>query len=149
MGSGSEVLICGMNAVEHVEQAVAALAQGPLDAEGRAAALHEAPELGQYVCRQCGGCSADLMHLFRLEGYVDRQMIDYLPHDPANYALRLRLSRWFDLGGIARERFAAAGWDADALLAEARLVTCPYSIDVERKTRLALGKLREEKINLL
>ena len=89
------------------------------------------------------------MQLFRLEGYVDRQMIDYLPHDPANYALRLRLSRWFDLASIARERFAAAGWDGDALLAEARTVDCPYSIDVERKTRFAMGKLREEKINLL
>ena len=89
------------------------------------------------------------MHLFRLEGYVDRQMIDYLPHDPANYALRLRLSRWFDLAGIARERFAAAGWDVDALLTEVKSVDCPYSIDVERKAHFALGKLREEKINLL
>lgn len=149
LGSGSEMLICGMNAVEHVEQAVAALAKGPLDAERRAAALRDAPELGRYVCRQCGECSADLMHLFRLEGYVDRQMIDYLPHDPANYALRLRLSRWFDLAGIARERFAASGWDADALLAEAKSVGCPYDIDVARKMRFALGKLREEKISLL
>jgi aryl-alcohol dehydrogenase-like predicted oxidoreductase len=148
-GSGSEMLICGMNAVEHVEQAVAALAKGPLNADERAAALRDAPELGRYVCRQCGGCSADLMHLFRLEGYVDRQMIDYLPHDPANYALRLRLSRWFDLAGIARERFAAARWGADALLAEAEPVACPYNIDVARKVRFALGKLREEKVNLL
>lgn len=149
LGSGSDVLICGTNAVEHVQQAVAAIAKGPLNAEERAAALRDAPELGRYVCRQCGSCSADLMALFRLEGYVDRQMIDYLPHDPANYALRLRLAGWFDLADIARERFAAAGWDADALVAEAEGVACPYDIDVARKAQFALGKLRQEKVNLL
>ncbi len=149
LGSGSDILICGMNAVEHVQQAVAAIAKGPLNAEERAAALRDAPELGRYVCRQCGGCSADLMALFRLEGYVDRQMIDYLPHDPANYALRLRLAGWFDLADIARERFAATGWDADALVAEAEGVACPYDIDVARKAQFALGKLRQGKVNLL
>ncbi len=149
LGSGSEVLICGMNSVDHVKQALAALAKGPLDAEERAAVLRDAPALGTYVCRQCGGCSADLMHVFRLEGYVDRQMVDYLPHDPANYALRLRLSGWFDLVGIARGRFAEAGWAVDELLAEAETVTCPYGIDVARKARLAIGKLRQEKINTI
>jgi hypothetical protein len=144
LGSGSEVLICGMNSVAHVNEAAAALAQGAADDEERAAILRDAPELGAYVCRQCGVCSEDLMALFRLEGYVDRQMIDYLPHDPANYALRRRLAGWFDLGGIARERFLAAGWDQDGLLAEAGTVDCPYGIDVRRKAKLALGKLREE-----
>ncbi|MGC9350096.1 MAG: aldo/keto reductase [Anaerolineae bacterium] len=149
LGSGSEVLICGMNSVTHVYEAAAALAKGPADEEERAAILRNAPELGNYVCRQCGVCSESLMSLFRLEGYVDRQMIDYLPHDPANYALRRRLSGWFDLAGIARERFLAAGWDQDALMDEAEGITCPYDIDVARKATLALAKLRGEELNYL
>ena len=149
LGSGSDVLVCGMNSVDHVHQAAEALAQGPATPAERAAILRDAPELGRYVCRQCGGCSADLMALFRLEGYVDRQMIDYLPHDPADYALRVRLAGWFDFARVARERFVQAAWDTDALLGEASGVQCPYGIDVARKTRLALAKLREETVSRL
>ena len=89
------------------------------------------------------------MKLFRLEGYVDRQMVDYLAHDPADYALRLRLAGWFSLADIARQRFSEEGWRPDALLKEAETVDCPYKIDVPRKTRLAMAKLRGEKPNLL
>ncbi len=149
LGSGSEVLVCGMNRVEHVKEAAQALAKGPLNAEERATALHEAPELGNYVCRQCGVCPEELMALFRLEGYVDRQMIDYLPHDPADYALRLRLAGWFDLADIARERFVAAGWDPSALQGKAATISCPYGIDVARKAKFALAKLQDEKLNVL
>ncbi len=147
LGSGSDVLICGMNAVEHVYEAAAAIAKGPADADERHAILRDAPELGTYVCRQCGGCSEALRTLFRLEGYVDRQMIDFLPHDPADYALRLRLAHWFDLTGVAQRRFAEAGWDEASLMAEARGVGCPYGIDVARKAKFALAKLRAEQLN--
>jgi uncharacterized protein len=149
LGSGAEVLICGMNTVDHVYEAAAALAKGPANEAERAAILKDAPELGAYVCRQCGGCSQALMDLFRLEGHVDRQMIDYLPHDPANYALRLRLAHWFDLTEIARQRYAEAGWDDQALQAEADGVSCSYGINVGRKARFALAKLKDEPLNLL
>ena len=149
LGSGSEVLICGTNSPAHVYQVAAAIAKGPASPEERQAILRDAPELGRYVCRQCGVCSAGLMRLFRLEGCVDRQMIDYLPHDPADYALRVRLSGWFEWAEVARQRFAEAGWNADALLAEAASVTCPYGIDVPRKARLALSKLRGEQTDTL
>ena len=149
LGSGSEILICGMNSVEHVQQAAEALSKGPASSDEREQILCRAPELGQYVCRQCGKCSSDLMALFRLEGYIDRQMIDFLPHDPANYALRLRLSGWFNLGEIARDRFEKSGWKAGVLLDDASLVECPYEINVVRKTKLVLAKLRNEKLNTL
>lgn len=149
LGSGSEVLICGMNTVDHVYAAAAALAKGPADVAERAAILKDAPELGNYVCRQCGGCSQRLMDLFRLEGHVDRQMIDYLPHDPADYALRLRLAHWFDFADVARERYAQAGWVDQQLQGEADGVSCPYGIDVGRKARFALAKLKGEPLNLL
>jgi uncharacterized protein len=148
-GSGSEVLVCGMNRVEHVYEAAAALAKDPADVEERQAILRDAPELGSYVCRQCGGCSPDLMALFRLEGFVDRQMIDYLPHDPADYALRLRLAHWFDLTETARRKYAEADWDDADLMGEAEGVKCPYGIDVARKATFTLAKLRGDKLNVL
>ncbi len=148
LGSGSEVLICGTNSPEHVYQVAEAICQGPANQAERQAILRDAVELGQYVCRQCGDCSADLMKLFRLEGYVDRQMIDYLAHDPADYALRLRLSGWFELAGVARQQFAEVNWDVDALFAEAEKVNCPYDIDVARKARLTVGKLREQNVDM-
>jgi hypothetical protein len=149
LGSGSEVLICGTNRPEHVYQAAEAICKGPASAEEREAILRNAPELGQYVCRQCGQCSEELMAVFRLEGYIDRQMIDYLPHDPADYALRVRLAGWFNWAEETRQWFAEAGLDTKALLTEAQTVTCPYGIDVARKARFALGKLQDTKINEL
>jgi hypothetical protein len=138
-----------MNSVDHVKQAAQALAKGPASAKERKKILEIAPELGQYVCRQCGVCSPDLMEIFRLEGYIDRQMIDYLPHNPAEYALRVRLSGWFTMGDIARERFSQTAYDLEALSSEAGAVDCPFQIDVARKTKLAIAKLRGEKVNTI
>ena len=149
LGSGSDVLVCGMNSPAHVYEAAEAVCEGPASEAERDEILHNAPELGDYVCRQCGECSDALMELFRLEGYVDRQMIDYLEHDPANYALRLRLSGWFDLVETARNVFKEKHWDQAALLDEATTVSCPYKIQVHRKTRIALAKLRDEDTNLI
>jgi hypothetical protein len=129
--------------------AARALAKGKASTMEREKILETAPELGQYVCRQCGVCSPDLMTLFRLEGYIDRQMMDYLPHNPADYALSVRLSGWFTLVDVARERYAQAEWDLDALSAEAGAVQCPYGIDVGRKTKLTLAKLHGEKLNTI
>ena len=149
LGSGPEVLVCGTNSADHVYQAAAAICKGPANSEDRQRILKEAPELGRYVCRQCGECSGELMALFRLEGYIDRQMIDYLPHDPADYALRLRLSGWYHLANTARRRFASERWELDRLVSESRNVTCPYDIDVSRKLNLTLAKLRGENLDFL
>ncbi len=141
LGSGADLLVCGMNSVDHVDQAVEAIAAGPASKALREEILRTAPELGAYVCRQCGECPASLMHLFRLEGYHDRQMIDYLEHDPADYALRLRLSGWFSLAEHAAAEYRQAGFDGADLEAQAEAVDCPYGIDVLRKTRLVRSKL--------
>ena len=141
LGSGSDLLVCGMNTVEHVDAAVEAIGQGPASEAEREEIIRTAVELGNYVCRQCGECPAALMDLFRMEGYVDRQMIDFLEHDPADYALRLRLSKWFTLEETAKAEFASRDWNPDTLLSEAEAVDCPYDIDVPRKTRIAGAKL--------
>jgi len=149
LGSGSELIVCGMNSPQFVDEVSSAVCKGPLNEEERQTVLRQAPELGNYVCRQCGDCPDELMKLFRLEGIYDRQMIDYLEHDPADYALRLRLSGWFHYEDIARQRFSAEAWDAEHLLADAKGVNCPYQIDVPRKTRLAVAKLRDEEIRTI
>ncbi|QEN08324.1 aldo/keto reductase [Oceanispirochaeta crateris] len=141
MSNHPDVLVCGMNTLQHVSEAVEAVCQGPLTAAEQSSLLMDAPELGNYVCRQCGNCSAQLKELFRLEGYVDRQMIDYLEHDPADYALRLRLSSWFSMREKGLSVFKKKKWDEMKLLKEAASVSCPYRIDVSRKVRLSLAKL--------
>jgi predicted aldo/keto reductase-like oxidoreductase len=144
LGAGAEVAVCGTNAVEQVEQVAAAVRKGPADAALQEAILRDAVDLGQYVCRQCGGCPAALMDTFRLEGMYDRQMMDYLPHNPADYALRARLAHWFAGRERAAEIFKAAGYDAETLIADAADVECPYGIDVARKARLATAKLTDQ-----
>ena len=71
-------------------------------------------------------------------------MMDYLPHDPADYALRARLAHWFAGRERAAELFAAAGYDPEALIGDAAGVACPYGIDVARKARLATAKLTDQ-----
>ncbi|MFO7900718.1 MAG: aldo/keto reductase [Planctomycetota bacterium] len=139
----ADVAVCGTNAVEHVVEVARAVRKGPADAAEREAILRDAPELGTYVCRRCGDCPPELTDTFRLEGECDRQMLDYRPHDPADYALRDRLSHWFSYSDAARAGFAGAGHDPEALLAAAARVDCPYGIDVVRKARLAIAKLTD------
>ncbi len=143
LGSGPEVLVSGMNSPEHVRQAATAVCKGAASTEEREEILKRAPELGRYVCRRCGQCPEALMETFRLEGFVDRQMMDYLEHDPAHYALAKNLSGWFNLGKTGRERFTETGFKPEDLITAAKDVECPYGIDVERKTRLAAAKLTE------
>lgn len=149
LGSGSDLLVCGMNKVDYVKQAVKAVCAGALSEEEREDVLKTAPELGAYACRQCGKCPKNLRNLFRLEGKVDRQLIDFQEHNPANYALRLRLSGWFGMADEARKEFAATYQDANSLLSEAERCTCPYNIDISRKARLAVAKLSGNAPNLI
>jgi hypothetical protein len=130
-----------------VQQVADAVRKGPAEVSAREAILRDAIDLGQYVCRQCGACPEPLMDVFRLEGLYDRQMIDCLPHDPANYALRVRLAHWFGGRERATEAFASAGYEPEALLGAAGTVDCPYNIDVARKVRIATAKLTGQPVN--
>lgn len=144
MGCDADVVVVGANRVQHVRQIAAAVRSGPADATRMEQIVRDAPELGRYVCRRCGKCPAELMDTFRMEGVFDRQMIDFLPHDPADHALRNVLSGWFSHDKLAQDQFAATARTKDDLLAAAESVTCPYDIDLPRKTRLALAKLTGE-----
>jgi len=141
VGVGCDVAVCGTNTVEHVRELAAAVLNEPAGDHERLTIQAEAPELGRYVCRQCGRCPDALEETFRLEGVFDRQMIDFLPHDPAEAALRKVLSHWYQHEEEARAAFKALGAEPADLIAAAADVTCPSGIDTVRKARIATAKL--------
>jgi predicted aldo/keto reductase-like oxidoreductase len=108
-----------------------------------------APELGDYVCRLCGRCreeSFDPQQVFLLEGLFDRQMGDGHVDDAARYALRERLKHWFGQAEMARDEYAALAAKVDPERDYRHLnERCPYGIDVDRKLKLAHGKLSRER----
>jgi predicted aldo/keto reductase-like oxidoreductase len=118
--------------------------------------LAEAPELGDYVCRQCTACSvldgadgAALKRVFELEGKVDRQMDDRRQTTAAQYALRERLKGWFGAAGRARAAYAELPLKAPEL-ATKPVRPCRYGLDIARKLAIADAKLRnDEALRLL
>jgi predicted aldo/keto reductase-like oxidoreductase len=149
LGAGADVVVCGTNTPQQVREVAAAARKGPADEALRAKIQRDAPELGRYVCRRCGGCSAELTDTFRLEGMYDRQVADLLPRGPEDTALRERHVQMFAAKEKVQEAWKAAKRDRGALLAEAPGVTCPYGIDVARKVRIATAKLAGENAELI
>jgi predicted aldo/keto reductase-like oxidoreductase len=109
-----------------------------------------APELGTYVCRQCGKClpapdNLNIPRIFELEGWYDRQMWDRVIRDPADYALRQRLRFWFAQQQEARDAYSQESIqvDPDGDYSEAA-ARCPYGLPVGERLQLAHYKLTEE-----
>ncbi len=142
-----DVLACGFNSVEMLERDLAAVRSYQAPDESRIERiLANAPELGDYICRQCERCEScsagvDIPRVFELEGKFDQQMADGRPHDAADYALRERLKHWFGNQVRARQAYADLPVQADACLAAGHRHGCPYGIDVARKLQLAHAKL--------
>lgn len=110
----------------------------------------EAPELSDYVCRQCGRClpapgNLNVPRIFELEGWYDRQMWDRVVRDASDYALRQRLRHWFKQQEYARAAYASepVQVDPDADYSELD-VRCPYGLAVGERLRLAHYKLTAE-----
>jgi uncharacterized protein len=141
-----DVLACGFNGPEMLAADIEAVCawQRP-STEDLDAILRDAPELGDYVCRQCGACrleDADLPRVFELEGKFDQQMFDGRPTSAPDYALRQRLGYWFNNQERAIALYRPMAPTIEALLASGRaLPACPYGIDVRRKLALAHAKL--------
>ena len=116
-----DVVACGFNAVEMLRSDIEAVCrwQRPSEADLEGI-LRDAPELGTYVCRQCGQCrlpDLDLPRVFELEGKFDQQMFDGRPTDAPDYALRQRLRYWFGNQKRAIELYAPYAGGVTALLA--------------------------------
>jgi len=143
-------LVLGINTMEMLERDLK-IAQDftPMTDEEREKLFETAPELGTYVCRQCGECSGsasgfDLVpsEVFLLEGLFDRQMDTKTLSDPASYSLRERLKHWFAQDDEARAEYSALGRKVDPSKDYSGLNRlCPYRIDIDRKLKIAHEKL--------
>ncbi|PNR97862.1 hypothetical protein X927_09835 [Petrotoga mexicana DSM 14811] len=113
---------------------------------------YRAPELGNYVCRQCGKClpcpeNIEIMKVFEYEGWYDRQMRDYQPHEAPDYALRERLAFWFGNQNEAKTAYSKLNKTfKDCTKCSICEERCPYDIPIIRKLKLVDYKLGEGEI---
>jgi predicted aldo/keto reductase-like oxidoreductase len=145
-------LVLGVNREDYLRRDVELLATlTPMNEEEKDRWFFEAPELGNYVCRQCGKClpcpeGIDIPKVFLLEGQYDRQMKDDIVRDPAEYALRDRLRFWFGNQDYAQKAYAALDVQATSCTAcgicEPK---CPYGIPIVKKLAIAHEKLTDER----
>lgn len=108
----------------------------------------DAPELGNYVCRQCGLCKCtydiNIPEVFACEGYYDRQMFRGEVENIADYALMERLRFWFGNQEHAQKRYHALHKKAkDCNGCGDCLSSCPYNIAIPNKMQLVDYKLGE------
>ncbi|NSW75753.1 MAG: aldo/keto reductase [Candidatus Atribacteria bacterium] len=145
-------LVLGANTEEYLQKDMMLVEQLiPMSEEEKERWFFDAPELGQYVCRQCGKClpcpqGIDIPRVFLLEGQYDRQMKDDLVRDPAEYALRDRLRFWFGNQDYAQKIYASLVPSALACNqcgeCEPR---CPYGLPIMRKLTIAHEKLTDHR----
>ncbi|MBT4286115.1 MAG: aldo/keto reductase [Deltaproteobacteria bacterium] len=144
-------LVLGANTLEYLEQDLKVINDfKPLSETEKEALYFKAPELGDYVCRQCGKCDEENgfkpSELFLLEGIFDRQMDNGKVENPESFALRERLKHWFFQEEIALQKYQKLSpkvnpdKDYSALNS-----TCPYGIDVNKKIKLAHSKLSQKR----
>jgi aryl-alcohol dehydrogenase-like predicted oxidoreductase len=146
LGLPVATVVMGINTMEMLDADIRAVRSSrPMTDREKEKLYRTAPELGDYVCRLCGKCvrdGFDPQAVFLLEGLLDRQMDDMRVPDPGLYALRERLKGWFAQGQVAREEYAALAARVDPAADYGGLSKlCPYGIDVDRKLKIAHGKL--------
>ena len=147
------VVVAGVNNMDMLERDLSyAESYNGINRAGLADEVLRAPELGNYVCRQCGKClpcpeGIDIPLIFKYEGYFDRQMGNGTVTDAAEYALRDRLRFWFGNNKLAEEKYSCVGVKADRCTECGVCMTkCPYDIDIVRKLKIADFKLAGKEI---
>jgi predicted aldo/keto reductase-like oxidoreductase len=118
----------------------------PMTQEEEQQLFRTAPELGTYICRQCGKCSCpegiNIPEVFACEGYYDRQMAHGSVDDTAQFALAERLRFWFENRTLAEQRYKELHPKADVCTECGKCIPmCPYSIDIPGKLHVADYKL--------
>lgn len=147
------VVVAGINTSEMLQRDLQYVNEySPITEEEKEEIFRNAPELGNYVCRQCNLCipcpeGIPIPEIFRYEGYFDRQMANGTVTDAAEYALRDRLRFWFGNREMASEKYAALGTKADKCTkCGVCMPKCSYGIDIIRKLEIADYKLAGKKI---
>jgi len=147
------VVVAGANTRELLESDLRYATEfQPMSAAEMDELYASAPELGNYVCRQCDKClpcpqGLDIPEIFKYEGYYDRQMADGFVKDAADYALRQRLRFWFDNREAATQYYMALAVRADGCNACGDcLPRCPYKIDIVRKMSIVDYKFGGKKV---
>lgn len=140
--------VSGINKMEYLETDMAvAKAFKPMGKKEVERLFAEAPELGDYVCRQCYKCvpnprDVPIPQIFQLEGMFDRQMEDGRQHDPEDELLRSRLKGWFHTEQVARQRYRELEVNPEDFDSCAEVEShCPYGIEMVRKLKIAHAKL--------
>ncbi len=142
-------IVSGINSLHQLEEDLKLIEKEPFSPEELEQVFFEAPELGNYVCRQCMKClpcpqGINIPGLFLAEGRYDRQMLDGKVRNAADYALRDRLAHWFgsEDQAIAEYNSMSPGVDActDCGICNER---CPYVIDIPRKLGIVNSKITE------
>ena len=141
-------MVSGMNKMEYLETDMAvAKAFQPVGKKEMEELFAAAPELGDYVCRQCSKCvpnpgDVPIPQIFQLEGMYDRQMDDGRSHDPEEQRLRSQLKGWFATDRVARQRYRELDVNPGDFDSCAEVASrCPYEINIVRKLKIAHAKL--------
>jgi predicted aldo/keto reductase-like oxidoreductase len=146
------VMPTGMNTLSMLEQDLAYIQHfTPLSEAEREQLFIEAPELGTYVCRQCGKClpcpeQIDMPTIFKYEGWYDRQMWDGIVREPGDYLMRQVLRFWFQNQERARKAYEDLSIKVSACTeCDACEPRCPYHLPIVAKLRNAHYKLTVER----
>lgn len=145
-------MVAGMNTLEMLEQDFA-LAEKftPISDPEKEQLFSEAPELGNYVCRQCNKClpcpeNIGIPEIFKFEGWYDRQIWDGIVREPGDYLMRQVLRFWFQNEARARTAYESLTIKIAACTkcgeCEPR---CPYKLPIIDKLRNAHYKLTAER----
>lgn len=119
----------------------------PLSGKEREGLFRTAPELGNYVCRQCKDClpcpeGIDISNIFLLEGQFDRQMKDGIIRHPPEYALRDRLRFWYGNQEYAQKTYQNLKVKATACTeCEICEQKCSYRVPIINKLKITHQKL--------
>lgn len=136
------VIVTGMNSMKMLEKDMA-LAENykPMSDDEINGLMHSAPELNNYICRQCDKCmpcphNVDITENFRLEAIFDRQMNHGDVENSAKYALQERLKHWFGTKDMALEQYVTLdGKASNCIECGDCMAKCPYDIDIIQKLK--------------
>jgi Predicted oxidoreductases of the aldo/keto reductase family len=147
------IVVAGINTREMLEKDIAYAEQFvPMTEQEKEQLYATAPELGNYVCRQCGKCmpcpgGLNIPEIFKYEGYFDRQMATGNITNVAEYALRERLKFWFGNKELAEKRYSQLAVKADRCTKCGKCQElCPYGIDIVQKLSMVDYKFGNKKI---